>query len=62
VFQTESYFTVDAKVAYDTEQFSAALNVKNLTDEEYFVPYSYFGGRVAPGADRTFFGTVIYRY
>ncbi len=62
VFETGSYFTVDAKVAYDTETFSAAFNVKNLTDEEYFVPYSYFGGRVAPGPDRTYYGTVVYRY
>lgn len=62
VFMTDAYFTVDAKIAYDTEQFSAAFNVKNLTDEEYFVPYSFFGGRVAPGADRTFYGTVVYRY
>jgi iron complex outermembrane receptor protein len=62
VFETESYFTVDAKVGYETETFSAALNIKNLTDEDYFVPYPWFGGQVSPGADRAYFGTLVYRY
>ena len=61
-FFAESYNTVDAKIAYAGENFEAALNIKNLTDEEYFVPYSYFGGRVAPGQDRAVYGTVIYKY
>ncbi len=62
LYEADSYFTVDAKIAYENEAFTAALNVKNLTGEEYFVPYSYFGGRVAPGEDRAVYGTVKYRY
>jgi iron complex outermembrane receptor protein len=62
VWETGSYFTVDAKVGYENENFAASLNVKNLTDEEYFVPYAWLGGQVAPGADRAYYGTVVYKY
>ncbi|MDX2155762.1 MAG: TonB-dependent receptor, partial [Hyphomicrobiaceae bacterium] len=61
-YVTEDYFTIDAKVAYDADTFSAAVHVKNLTGEEYFVPYSYFNGRVAPGEERAVYGTVKVRY
>lgn len=62
LYKTESYFTVDAKVAYEAEKFAATLNIKNLTDEEYFVPYSFLGGQVASGDDRSYYGTVVVRY
>ncbi len=62
LYEADSYYTVDAKIAYENEAFAAAINVKNLTGEEYFVPYSYFGGRVAPGEDRAVYGTVKYKY
>lgn len=61
-FMTDGYFTVDAKVAYETDKYLASFNVKNLTDEDYLVPFSYFGGRVAPGAERTYYGTIAYKY
>lgn len=61
-FETDGYYTVDAKIGYATETFSASLYVKNLTGEEYFEPYTWFGGQVAPGADRAFYGTVVYKY
>lgn len=61
-WKTEPYFTVDAKIGYENEQFAATFNVKNLTDEFYFEPYPWFEGQVSPGADRQFFGTVAYKY
>lgn len=61
-FKTDGYYTVDAKIGYDTDSFSASLNVKNVTGEEYFVPYAWFGGQVAPGADRAYYGTLVYKY
>lgn len=61
-WKTDSYFTVDAKIGYETDQFAASLNVKNLTEEEYFVPYTWLGAQVAPGADRQFYGTLVYKY
>jgi len=62
LYKTASYFTVDAKVAYETEKFRATFNVKNLTGEEYFVPYAWLGGQVAPGTDRAYYGTFVYKY
>lgn len=62
LYETPGYFTVDSKIAYDAGTWTASLQVKNLTDEEYFVPYSWFGGQVAPGAPRQFFGTLTYKY
>lgn len=62
IYETDAYYTVDAKIGYDAENYSVTLSAKNLTGEEYFVPYSWFGGQVAPGADRAFYGTVVYKY
>lgn len=62
LYKTEDYFTVDAKVAYETENFVASFNVKNLTDEEYFVPYAWFGSEVAPGEERAYYGSVALKY
>jgi iron complex outermembrane receptor protein len=62
LFKADAYFTVDAQVAYENEQYAASINVKNLTGEDAFVPYSYFGGRVAPLEERAVFGTVRYKY
>lgn len=62
LFSTGSYYTVDAKIGYDNEFVSASFNVKNLTDEEYFVPYPWFGGQVAPGEERAYYGTVALKY
>jgi iron complex outermembrane receptor protein len=62
VYKTSGYFTVDAKIGYENETYAASLNVKNLTGEEYFVPYAWLGGQVAPGADRAVYGTLVYKY
>ncbi|MET4204897.1 TonB-dependent siderophore receptor [Bradyrhizobium sp. LA6.12] len=62
LYKTPGYFTVDAKIAYETEHFRASFNVKNLTGEKYFVPFAWLGGQVAPGDGRAFYGTIAYRY
>lgn len=59
---TGNFFTVDAKLGYEDDRIKAAFHVKNLTGEQYFLPYGYFGGRVATGDDRAFFGTLAYKY
>jgi iron complex outermembrane receptor protein len=61
-WKTDGYYTVDAKLAYENEHFAASLAVKNLTDEEYFTPYVWFGGQVAPGAPRTVYGQFSYKF
>jgi iron complex outermembrane recepter protein len=62
LYKTPGYFTVDAKIGYETERFRASLNIKNLTGEKYFVPYAWLGGQVAPGDGRGIYGTIAYRY
>jgi iron complex outermembrane receptor protein len=61
VYETDGYVTVDAKIAYDDERYSAALAIKNLTNEKYFVPFNYYGGRVAPGEDIAVYATFAVR-
>lgn len=62
VYRTSAYHTFDAKLAYDTKDFSAAVSVRNLTNEKYFVPYVWLGGQVAPGEGRGIYGSLAYRY
>lgn len=62
VFSVDGFYTIDAKIAYEAEHFKAALHVKNLTGNEYFVAYPFLGGAVAPGDDRAFYGTIAYKY
>lgn len=61
-YKTPGYFTIDTKVGYETEHIRASFNIKNLTDEKYFVPFAWLGGQVAPGDRRAFYGTVAYKY
>ncbi|MEP9349424.1 TonB-dependent siderophore receptor [Xanthobacter sp. KR7-225] len=62
LYETSAYFTIDAKIAYETENFKAQLTAKNLTGEDYFVPYNYYGGRVAPGEARGVYGKVAWTF
>lgn len=62
LYKTGAFHTVDAKIAYETENFRAALNFKNLTGEEYWVPYTWLGGQVAPNAPRQIFGSISYKF
>ena len=60
-WKTEGYFTVDAKIGYENEKMRASLSVQNLTGEQYFTPYSWFGGQVAPGAPRTIYAQLGFK-
>ncbi len=61
-WSTAGYYTLDAKIAYETKTFRAAFIVKNLTGQEYYTPYTWFGGQVAPGAPRTFYLQTSYKF
>lgn len=61
-WKTDGYFTVDAKLAYEDENIRASLSVQNLTGEKYYTPYTWFGGQVAPGAPRTFYAQLGYKF
>jgi len=47
-FRVPGYHTFDASVAYEYKNFKVATTVKNLSNERYYQPYNYFGGRVIP--------------
>ena len=61
-FFTDSYVTVDAKLAYTTDAFTLTASAKNLLDEDYFVSHYYLGGRVARGDERAFYLTLSHTY
>jgi iron complex outermembrane recepter protein len=62
LWQTNGYFTVDAKIGYERDHLRAFITAKNLTGERYFTPYTWLGGQVAPGAPRTIYGQISYLY
>ncbi len=48
LYQSESYYTLDASVGYQYQRYKLAATIKNLSDEFYYQSYGYLGGRVAP--------------
>lgn len=61
-FKTGGYHSFDAALAYETRRFKWAATVKNLGDTDYFQPYGYFDGRVAPSQGRAAYLTFSMRY
>ncbi|PPC93685.1 MAG: TonB-dependent siderophore receptor [Methylotenera sp.] len=50
----ESYLTVDAAAIYRSKKYDVALNLKNITDKEYFISgHGASNNLNAPGAPRT---------
>jgi iron complex outermembrane receptor protein len=62
LYQTPGYYTIDARIGYDSAHWAVSFNVKNLTGEKYFVPYAWLGGQVQPGDGRGFYGKVAYKF
>lgn len=46
LYKTDGLVTLDAKVAYETDRYTASLNLKNLLNEREWERYDYLGGRV----------------
>ena len=61
-YKTNPYATLDAKIGYQKDSYAISLNMKNLTDRHYFVPYNYYGGRVAVGTGRTVLLNISYKF
>lgn len=61
-FQADSFHTVDTAISYTKSAYSVGLTIKNLTGEDYFQRYEYFGGRVRPAEDTAAYLTFSYRY
>lgn len=47
-FKSDSYYTMDAVIAYRFQRYKVAASVKNLTNEQYFQRFGYFDGHVVP--------------
>ncbi|PPD35179.1 MAG: TonB-dependent siderophore receptor [Methylomonas sp.] len=60
-FKVGGYHSFDATIAYEKSIFRLALTAKNLSDNEYFQPFQYFGGgyigggRVVPASGATLY-------
>ncbi|MFO1205439.1 MAG: TonB-dependent siderophore receptor [Burkholderiales bacterium] len=61
-FKTSGYYTADATIGYEGRYFDASVTVRNLTGQNYYVPFVYYGGRVAPGDERTVFARVALKF
>lgn len=48
LYQSDSYYTLDATLGYQYQRYKLAATIKNLSDEFYYQSYGYLGGRVAP--------------
>jgi iron complex outermembrane receptor protein len=62
LYKSESFYTVDADIAYRSKGYKLGISVKNLTDNEYFQRLNYFDTRVTPAQGTTvyFSGSVIF--
>lgn len=52
-FFTPGFVTFDARIGYEDEKWSVAVVGKNLANRQYFLPYPYAQGRVAPAEPLT---------
>lgn len=61
-FKADSYHTFDAAINYSTERYNLGLTIKNLTNEDYYQYYNYFGGRVRPDNGTSAYLTASFKY
>jgi iron complex outermembrane recepter protein len=61
-FKADSFYTVDATLAYQTPRYNLGLTIKNLTNQDYFQFYNYFNSRVAPDTGTTAYLTASFKY
>ena len=55
LYKTDSFYTVDADIAYKVKGYKLGISIKNLTDNDYFQRLNYFDTRVTPAQ-----GTTVY--
>lgn len=67
-FKVGGHHGFDAGIAYEEPVFRLALTAKNLSDNDYWVPFQYFGGgyigggRVVPSGGRMFYLTASVKF
>ncbi len=50
---TPGYVTFDARAAYRWRNYTLAVVGRNLSNQQYYLPYPYLDGRVMPAEGRT---------
>jgi len=55
LYRSESFYTIDADIAYRKKGYKLGVSIKNLTDNDYFQRLNYFDTRVTPAQ-----GTTVY--
>ena len=60
-WSTSGYVAFDAALTFKHDNFTFAINGKNLGNQQYFVQYPYLSGRVMPGEGRTLFANFSVR-
>jgi iron complex outermembrane receptor protein len=55
LYRSDSFYTIDADIAYRKKGYKLGVSIKNLTDNDYFQRLNYFDTRVTPAQ-----GTTVY--
>ena len=61
-FKTGGYYTADTTIGYESRHFDVSFTVRNLTGQDYYVPFNYYGGRVAPGDERSVLANLAFKF
>lgn len=61
-WKTDGYSIFDATIGYETKKVRASLMVKNLTNKQYYTPYTWFGGQVAPSEPRAIYAQASFNF
>jgi iron complex outermembrane receptor protein len=61
-FKTSGYYTADATIGYESRHFDVSVTARNLTGQSYYVPFVYYGGRVAPGDERSLLANIALKF
>jgi iron complex outermembrane receptor protein len=61
-FKTPGFHSFDTTLSYEEKRYRVAASIKNLTDENYYQPYSYFAARVLPAEGTAAYITGSIRY
>ncbi len=67
-FKVGDYHSFDAAIAYETQALRLAVTAKNISDNDYFQPFQYYGGgyigggRVVPSAGASVFFSAMLRF
>jgi outer membrane receptor protein involved in Fe transport len=59
---TGAFYTIDTNLAYRIGPFLGRFTVQNLTNTEYWEPYQFLNGAIAPNTGRAFYLTLAAKF